>query len=124
MLLERVKLKRGTITVVPASLYDTVSGAARSSKWPSVRLAHLKQFPACACCGRKTNLNVHHIKPFHKFPALELEPSNLLTLCEFDSLNCHLFIGHFLNWSQFNPDVIRDASKLLKAMKKAAKQLT
>ena len=57
-------------------------GSKRSSKWPKVRKDYLKLNPECAACGGKTSLNVHHILPYHIRPDLELEPSNLLTLCE------------------------------------------
>jgi hypothetical protein len=57
-------------------------------------------------------LDVHHIRPFHLHPDLELEPSNLITLCEADKggVNCHLFIGHLGNFKSFNVDVKADAS--------------
>ena len=57
------------------------------------------------------NLEVHHIKPFHLNPALELDPINLATLCESkkDGVNCHLWFGHLGNFKSFNVDVIADA---------------
>jgi 5-methylcytosine-specific restriction protein A len=87
-------------------------GHKRSNKWPTVRKNHLKQFPACAVCGDTKKLEVHHIKPFHKHPELELEPSNLLTMCESKSYGiiCHLLIGHNGSYKSINPDVIKDAA--------------
>ena len=80
-------------------------GQRRSSKWREVREAHLKKHPECEACGRTTHLEVHHILPFSLFPDKELEPSNLLTLCENkkNGLNCHLFIGHLGDYRRFNP---------------------
>lgn len=82
----------------------------RSKKWKKVRNAFLKANPVCACCGCDSNLNVHHIKPFYLFPELELEPTNLITLCETNSkgINCHLLIGHLGNYRNINPYIYQD----------------
>ena len=82
-------------------------GQRRSSKWRKVRAAHIAKNPECEVCGRKTLLEVHHVMPFSQFPDLELEPKNLITLCENkkNGLNCHLFVGHLGNYSRFNPNV-------------------
>lgn len=79
----------------------------RSSKWPAVRTAWLLVNPRCALCGGTEDVEVHHVVPFHVDPSRELDPSNLLTLCEesrrLNGLNCHLFAGHLGNWQQYNP---------------------
>ena len=80
-------------------------GVARSSKWSAVRAAHLEAHPRCAACGRYTHLEVHHIEPFHVKPELELEPSNLLTLCDYPTASCHLHLGHLGSWAAWNPQV-------------------
>jgi hypothetical protein len=88
--------------------------ASRSNEWPKVRAEHLKLNPVCACCGGTKKLEVHHIQPFHLHPALELEPTNLITLCE-DASNgiiCHLCLGHLGNYKSFNKDVVQDAKAL------------
>jgi hypothetical protein len=97
------------------SIKDVVQGKAnirtpRSSKWTAVRKEHLKNNPICTVCGGKEKLEVHHIKPFYKNPELELEPSNLITLCESRShgVVCHLFFGHLGSYKNINPDVIED----------------
>lgn len=54
----------------------------RSPHWSTVRKAHLEKHPACEVCGATAKLEVHHKLPFHLHPALELEGSNLITLCE------------------------------------------
>lgn len=85
-------------------------GKPRSPKWDRVRAEHLRQHPTCAACGGKEALQVHHIKPYHLFPELELEPSNLLTLCTGrKSCNCHLTFGHLGDWLLFNSLVAYDA---------------
>lgn len=85
--------------------------AKRSPKWPRVRATHLALHNQCALCGNRKNLEVHHIESFHERPELELEPSNLITLCE-DSdapltkgLNCHQWCGHLGRWKSINPRV-------------------
>jgi len=80
-------------------------GATRSSEWPKVRKTHLESNPACAICGSLKKVEVHHKKPFHLAPELELEPSNLVTLCEgkeFSSIICHLTFGHLGNYQDEN----------------------
>ena len=85
-------------------------GSKRSPKWKSVRQAHLKKHPRCACCGRKIKLEVHHIIPFNLQPSRELDETNLITLCEGKkAINCHLAVGHGCSYQDFNPDVIKDA---------------
>lgn len=82
----------------------------RSSRWEGVRKDFLKTNNICAACGTKDKLQVHHIKPFHLYPELELEPSNLITLCETKQRKCHLNIGHLGHWKRENPDVTKDAA--------------
>lgn len=86
-------------------------GAKRSPEWRSVANAHLEAHPVCACCGGKVQLRVHHIRPFHLKPELELDRTNLITLCEAGKygINCHLLLGHLGNWRRWNPAVVIDA---------------
>lgn len=88
----------------------------RSSQWPSVRAIILKEQKVCAACGAKKKLEVHHIKPFHLFPDLELSASNLIVLCEGAGCNCHFTFGHLLNWKSYNPSVIDDAEAFRSAV--------
>lgn len=87
---------------------DRLFGAARSSRWPKVREEHLKRQPACRVCGRKDNLEVHHVLPVHLRPDLELVEENLLTLCE-APINHHLEFGHLGAWKSYNALVELDA---------------
>jgi hypothetical protein len=80
----------------------------RSPKWRKVRSNHLKAFNQCVACGAKTSLEVHHIIPYQLDPSLELDPNNLMTLCESKS-RCHWIIGHLLNWRSYNPKAMDDA---------------
>jgi hypothetical protein len=88
-------------------------GAKRSSQWPHLRRAHLAVNPCCAVCGGWAKVEVHHIRPFHLAPELELDPGNLITLCESwkGGVNCHLFFGHLGDFRDgVNTDVLRDAA--------------
>ena len=85
---------------------------ARSPQWAGVRKQFLKWNPTCAACGSKENLEVHHVKPFHLFPELELAPENLVVLCE-NGGNCHLTFGHLKNWKSWNIAVRQDAAAFL-----------
>jgi hypothetical protein len=87
--------------------------AKRSPHWSTVRKHHLEKHAECAVCGDTSKLEVHHIQPFHLHPELELDPSNLLTMCESKSYGiiCHLLIGHNGSYKDINPNVIADASQ-------------
>jgi 5-methylcytosine-specific restriction endonuclease McrA len=47
-------------------------------------------------------VQVHHKKPFHLHPELELDPANLVTLCMTSSNECHLRIGHSGDFKAYN----------------------
>lgn len=82
----------------------TPGGEKRSGEWPRVRREHLEKEPKCAVCEGDQDLEVHHILPFHLHPAEELNPKNLITLCErkADGVNCHLLFGHLGSFKSFN----------------------
>jgi 5-methylcytosine-specific restriction endonuclease McrA len=82
----------------------------RSSQWSSIRNEFVSRNPFCAACGSRKDLNVHHIKPFHSNPELELDMKNLITLCR----EHHFRIGHdpdgpwkprTPSWKESNPMV-------------------
>jgi 5-methylcytosine-specific restriction endonuclease McrA len=84
-------------------------GKARSPEWHRVEKEHLLHEPACAACGYQgPGLQVHHIKPFHLHPSLELDPTNLITLCEIRGRDHHLLLGHLDEWESYNPNVRSD----------------
>ncbi len=83
-------------------------GVARSTHWATVRKEHLKRECQCQWCGTFQNLEVHHCIPFHMDHAMELDQSNLITLCENGDghENCHFHHGHNgTSWSDFNPNI-------------------
>lgn len=86
-----------------------VASAPRSPEWKRLREDHLRRNPRCAVCGNSKNVVPHHIVPFHIDASKELDPLNLISLCEGDTFNCHLFFGHLRNWTRHNSDVVNDA---------------
>jgi 5-methylcytosine-specific restriction endonuclease McrA len=90
-------------------------GLARSPEWPAVAREHLLHEPACTVCGHEgEGLQVHHIKPFHLFPQLELDPNNLITLCEIRGRDHHLLLGHLDDWESYNLNVREDVKRFHK----------
>ena len=85
----------------------------RSDHWPVARANHLRQEPCCALCGGTEKLEVHHIRPFHLHPELELDPNNFITLCEAnkDGFDCHLGFGHLGSFKSWNENVVKDAAE-------------
>lgn len=93
---------------------DAASGkplALRSPHWNAVRKQHLIKEPMCRACNGKEKLQVHHIKPFHLFPESELDPNNLVTLCEHPKTECHLILGHRGNFKKYNAEALDDIKK-------------
>ena len=80
----------------------------RHPDWPKVRRQFLKQHPHCEVCHTTKGLTAHHILPIWIYPALELEPTNLITLCN-SGANHHLTFGHLCNYKSHNEHVVRDA---------------
>jgi hypothetical protein len=98
------------VNLANTKVRDKVAGITkpRSPEWPKVEKAYRKLNPVCECCGSKTKLNVHHKKPFHLYPALELDTTNLITLCMDPSKECHLKIGHGDDFKDYNPNIMVD----------------
>lgn len=93
---------RHAINVVRAALHERKKGKTRSPEWHKVERAFLLLNNACASCGGDKRLQVHHRRPFHLHPELELEPSNLVTLCMGPN-DCHIRIGHGDDFKAYNP---------------------
>lgn len=110
-------------TITIATGQDVAMGASepRSPLWPKVRAEHLAKNPECAACGYKGPANqCHHISPFHlggvndRGETLELDPTNLITLCGPGHRNHHLDIGHGGTYTCRNPNVREDAERFRK----------
>src|ERR1700722_1082943 len=87
------------------------SSTERSPKWHEVERAHLAKEGWGRNCGATSALQVHHKMPFHLDPVRELDPTNLITLCENfrDGVECHLHVGHLGNCKNFNPQIAQIA---------------
>lgn len=94
---------------------SSVMAADRSNRWPAVRDAYLEAHQTCEACGGKENLRVHHVEPVGIAPDRELDPTNLITLC--DGHHCHLMVGHLGDWRAWNPTVRQDAAAMLERIK-------
>lgn len=99
--------------VASSAIREKVKSKTRSPKWDSVRDAFLREAKECAACGSKKRLQVHHKKPFHLHPELELVKSNLIVLC-MDKHDCHCTIGHGDSWKAYNSTVDLDAATVRK----------
>jgi 5-methylcytosine-specific restriction enzyme A len=88
---------------------DKIRYASRSPGWKRVRQTHIATHNYCAACGSKKDLEVHHIVPVHLDASLELDTSNLITLC---SKSCHLLFGHLMDYRSWNPNVVQDCSTM------------
>lgn len=94
----------------------------RSGKWTTVRKKYLAENPTCAACGGTKDLSVHHVVPLHLDDTKELDPNNLITLCEEN--NCHHTFGHLFSWFSYNPKVREDAAAWLEKIKTRPKRTT
>lgn len=74
----------------------------RAGAWRRVRAEHLAKYPACAACGRTKNVVPHHVIPVSVDASRELDPENLITLCDDP---CHIVFGHFLSYQCYNSEV-------------------
>ena len=88
------------------------TGAPRNPAWARESQKWLRDQDGCAVCGETIGVEVHHIRPFHLFPELEMDPDNWLAL----SRPWHLYLGHLGNWSNWNPDVKSDADRFARAI--------
>ena len=94
------------------SAHESV-GLKRSEKWPEVERTFRESHSTCAACD-STVVQVHHVLPFHFAillgrPDLELDPNNLITLCEKEkgeeAQDHHLLLGHLDDFQSYNKDV-------------------
>lgn len=91
------------------ALYQIESITPRSPRWRKVRGLWIAEHPACEVCGDTTDVDVHHVQPYHLYPDAELDPENLLTLC--NRRWHHILFGHAGDWRAWNPDVRRDVAR-------------
>ncbi len=83
----------------------------KQRKWLDVSRKYRRENPRCAICGTTANIEIHHILPFKEHPELELEPSNLISLCGKWN-NCHLIHGHLGNYNNYNRNLLQTIQSL------------
>lgn len=113
----------GLLQTIVQSIKVSAPEKPRSPKWAKVRAAFLSTHKSCAACGSTKTLEVHHITPFSNKPELELDPNNLIVLCESatDGVICHLYHGHSGSYQSYNPHVVEDAAR---SMERITNRLT
>ena len=109
------------IKQIRGALHERLKSTRRASHWNAFRDAYLKEHAKCVACGATVKLQVHHIKPFHIEPALELDTKNLITLC-MSKNSCHLDIGHGGSFRSYNPSVVQDSFKFFRIFQVKPKQ--
>ena len=105
-----------------SNVREKIKEHTRSSKWHEVRNEYLEKESKCAACGSRKNLQVHHKKPFHLHPELELNSENFIALC-MDVEECHLLIGHGDSFKFYNPNVESDAKRFMSSSKDERKKI-
>ena len=94
------------------TIKDKIKGipGTRSPKWQTVRKKFIEANPECALCGSLEKVEIHHKKPFHLHPELELDVNNLIGLCESgkNGIICHRAFGHLGDYKSFNKNIDED----------------
>lgn len=93
---------------------------ARSHKWEAFAIKCKAAHPFCAYCGNAEKLQAHHIHAFELMtpeqrgtaaPGGELDPDNIIILCEVQPSDHHLRIGHLGNFKNSDPNVVEVCKK-------------
>jgi hypothetical protein len=79
----------------------------RSPLWPEAQRKYLAKNPECAVCPSNSNIQIHHVMPFHLCHLvyrgdLELDERNFIPLCEESGNNHHLLLGHLGDFESYN----------------------
>ena len=59
----------------------------------------------CAWCGKKVNLQRHHVISWAGSPELKDDPDNIVVLCGGKGGGCHKCLGHGHNYHRFNANL-------------------
>jgi hypothetical protein len=110
-----IKIIKNKINVAISTFRTVIYRKKRSGKWSTLEKKFKQAHPCCEICGSNKNLQVHHIKPFHLYPELELEESNLISLC-MSLKECHLKIAHGGSFKSYNPNLLEDVKALQQDM--------
>jgi len=94
-----------------------VSTTHTSNEWTKVKRRFLRMHPKCAICGTTKQKVAHHIRPVYLWQELELDETNLITLCK----RHHLEWGHLGSYKSYNLDVATDAETMKQRIKSRPK---
>lgn len=87
--------------------------ADKAKKAIKAMAEYRKTHPVCEITGSNKNVQIHHIIPVWKAPALADDPQNMIALST--SANIHLLFGHGGNFqSKYAPDIRDFAEKIQK----------
>ncbi len=98
----------GPKLLMPKHVLNYTLAKPRSHQWPALERKFKAANPNCFVCGGSKLIQVHHAQPFHLFPHLELEWSNLRSLCMAPGHFCHFVFGHLFRWSNYNLELDRE----------------
>lgn len=97
-----LKSVKHAMNVARSAIHEAHKSVNRSPHWVKTEHEHLRTNPTCAACTGTDHVQVHHVQPFHLHPELELDPTNLMTLC-MGPKECHLQLGHGGDFRKYNP---------------------
>ena len=58
---------------------------SRGGRWHKASVAYRKAHPICEYCNKRAAVEVDHVKPWHEYPKLRYDTSNLKSTCH----DCH-----------------------------------
>ena len=93
---------RAEIKAECAESEGLVSALRSDWRWRKVRNDFVSRHPRCRMCETTTDIEVHHIIPWHVDENLRYAEHNLVTLCRPD----HFRFGHWRNWRSQNSHII------------------
>lgn len=107
-------MRKLSVLVLICLLSSVLSSSERSPEWRELRNEFIRENPRCAVCDSESDVQAHHVKMYKFWPNLELDKTNLVTLCTSKRLgfNCHQMIGHGGSFKYYNPFVKEDIASV------------
>jgi 5-methylcytosine-specific restriction enzyme A len=93
----------------------------RDPRWAKESREWLAEHAECELCGHDAieDLEVHHERPYHLFPELEMDRQYWHALCRRPH-DCHRLWGHLSDFSLYNP-ILRESIVIVKLFVRMAK---
>lgn len=70
-------------------------------QWRKTARLYMVDHKVCELCAEDSELQVHHVVPWHISAELRFVLSNLVCLCQ----PCHFRFGHWRRWKDSNPEI-------------------